>query len=89
MEGTKNNPINWPSRGNRLNDYSQPILQSMAFPKFFPYGKGDRFNCKLNIDVSLTEANKRLLKYAIFNKISENDVLEPSYIYPMLSTIGG
>ena len=81
MGGTKNNPINWPSRSNRLNDYSQPFLQCMAFPTLFPYGKGDWFNRERNIDVSLTESNKHLLKYAVFNKDSENDVLEPAYIY--------
>ena len=82
MEGTKTNPINWPSRSNRLNDYSQPFLQSMAFPTLLSYGKGDLFNLERNIDVILTKSNKQLLKYAMFNKNSESDELESSYIYP-------
>ena len=34
-----------------------------------------------NIEVSLTDANKHLLKYAVKNEKAENDVLKPSYIY--------
>ena len=82
VEGTKNNPINWPTQSRRLNDYTQPFLQCMAFPTLFPYAKGDYFNRERNIEVSLTDANKHLLKYAIKNEKAENDELEPSYIYP-------
>ena len=82
VEGTKNNPINWPTQSRRLYDYSQPFLQCMAFPTLFPYAKGDFFNRERNIEVSLTDANKHLLKYAVKNEKAENDDLEPSYIYP-------
>ena len=82
VEGTKTNPINWPTQRRKLNDYSQPYLQCMAFPTLFPYGKGDWFNRERNIEVSLTDSNKHLLKYAVYNTKSEIDELEPSYIYP-------
>ena len=53
----------------------------MAFPTLFPYGKGDWFNRERNIEVSLTDSNKHLLKYAVYNIKSKIDELEPSYIY--------
>ena len=54
----------------------------MAFPTLLPYGKGDFFNRERNIEVSLTDENKHLLKYAVKNEKAENNDLEPSYIYP-------
>ena len=54
----------------------------MAFPTLFPYGKGDWFNRERNVEVSLTDSNKHLLKYAVRNTISDTDNLEPEYIYP-------
>ena len=54
----------------------------MAFPTLFLYAKGDYFNRERNIEVSLTDANKHLLNYAVKNEKVENDELEPSYIYP-------
>ena len=62
------NPIDWPTRSRKLNDYSQPFLQCMAFPTLFPYGKGDWFNRERNIEVSLTDSTKHLLKYAVKNE---------------------
>ena len=82
VEGTKTNPIHWPTQSINLNDYCQPFLQCMAFPTLFPYGKGDWFNRERDIDLSLTESNKHLLKYAVLNEQSESDELEPVYIYP-------
>ena len=34
VEGTKTNPINWPTQRRRLNDYSQTYLQCMEFLHF-------------------------------------------------------
>ena len=82
VEGTRDNPISWPTQSLWLNDYSQPFLQCMAFPTLFPYGKGDWFNRERNVEVSLTDSNKHLLKYAVRNTISDTDNLEPEYIYP-------
>ena len=56
----------------------------MAFPTLFPYANGDWFNRERNFEVSFTDANKHLLKYAVRNNNLENDELEPTYIYPFV-----
>jgi hypothetical protein len=57
------NHVEMPEFGAKVNEYTTPGIQAMAFPTLFPYGKhgdctfGDRFE-----KVSYTLANKHLLQ---------------------------
>ena len=42
--GTSENPVPFPEQINRLNDYTYPSLQALAFPTLFPFGEGDVTN---------------------------------------------
>ena len=66
--GTEENPIEWPEAGENLNDFDTPNLQAMAFPALFPFGRGDVTMKDRRTGVKLTESNKHLLKYAIFDR---------------------
>ena len=61
-----------------LSDYSEPFLQTMAFPCLFPYGAGDVTGKDRKLDVTMTEANAHLLRYCVHEKNSTN----PGYKYP-------
>lgn len=67
MIGSTKNPIILPSGGRLLNDYSTPGIQSAAFPTLFPYGKGDCTKQDQVMHVTLTEAAKHLMWYAVRN----------------------
>ena len=69
--GTENNPLPFPPQGERLNDYTYPSLQSMAFPTLFPFGCGDVSDRNRVSNVTLTNSNKHLLKYCIRDSISD------------------
>ena len=56
--GTSENAMTFDVHGTRLNDYSTPSLQSMAFPTLFLYGEGDIIQKSRMIDVNTTLAMK-------------------------------
>jgi hypothetical protein len=58
----------WPERGSRINDYNTPGLQSILFPSLFPFGLGDSYNEDRRETVTMTEASKHLLNYALANR---------------------
>ena len=61
--------FDWPETGTRLSDYCTPSLQAMAFPTLFPWGyKGDVTMTSRKTYVSPTDANKHLLKYAVWDQ---------------------
>ena len=61
--------LDWPEQGTRLSDYCTPSLQAMAFPTLFPWGpKGDFSKTNRSTYVSPTDANKHLLKYAVWDQ---------------------
>ena len=74
--GTADNPLPFPAQLDRLNDYTYPSIQSLAFPLLFLYGAGDVTFRDRNITVSLTDSNRHLLKYSFHDPISD------SYVYP-------
>jgi hypothetical protein len=51
----------------------------MTFPTLFPYGCGDVTNKDRSVTVSMTESNKHLLNYAIY------DETEGRFVYPFAS----
>jgi hypothetical protein len=59
--------FDWPSHGTMLSDYNTPLLQAMLFPTLFPYGLGDCTKRDRRVDISMTDANKHLLNYCIFD----------------------
>ncbi len=69
----------WPAQGAFVNDYSTTSLQIMIFPTLFPYGCGDVTNKDRSVTVSMTESNKHLLNYAIY------DESEGRFLYPFAS----
>ena len=65
--GTTNNPIPFPITSIRINDYTYPSIQSLVFPTLFPFGLRDMTDWDRISFVSLTNSNKHLLKYSIYN----------------------
>jgi TolA-binding protein len=63
--GDPTNPLPWPHVGDALNDYNTPGIQSAAFPHLFPNMDGDATFRDRPIAVSLSEATKHLLWYAV------------------------
>ncbi|CAB4011187.1 Hypothetical predicted protein [Paramuricea clavata] len=62
---SESEPMLWPSVDNEpLNEYQVSHLATMAFPTFFPVGKGDPTNQGRLRDVPLHERIKHLLKFA-------------------------
>ena len=70
--GTAANPVAWPTAGGLVSDYDCVGIQAMAFPTLFPYGCGDVTSKDRRVEVTMTEANPHLLKYAVYD--SENKV---------------
>ena len=58
--GTQENPLRMSTSSNILNEYATSLLQSMCFPRLFPYGVGDITRISHSYDVSLTESNRHL-----------------------------
>jgi hypothetical protein len=83
MEFQDENPstriADWPTPGAFVNYYSTTSLQIMTFPTLFPYGCGDVTNKDRSVTVSMTESNKHLLNYAIY------DESEGRFVYPFAS----
>jgi hypothetical protein len=73
--GTRENPAAWPELGEPVSDYSTPNIQAGAFPTLFPHGVGDATNRDRPKSVTLTDATKHLLWYAIRKD-------DGSYLYP-------
>jgi hypothetical protein len=63
--GSAQNPIDWPTTGPPVNDYSTPDLQAAAFPTLFPFGRGDVTNRDRMTTVTLQAANHHLLWFCI------------------------
>ena len=59
------NVVLMPDPGDALSDFNTPYIQGMAFPTLFPYGVGDVTAMNRDHIVTMTEANKHLLKYYI------------------------
>jgi hypothetical protein len=59
------NVVIMPDPGDALSDFTTPYIQGMAFPTLFPYGVGDVTAMNRDHIVTMTEANKHLLKYYI------------------------
>ena len=56
-------PLDWPANdGDPINEFRREGLASMAFPKLFPYGKGDPTKRTRIHEVSLTDGFKHLIK---------------------------
>ena len=68
------NVIHMPPPGDSMSDYSDPYIQSKAFPYMFPFGLGDVTGKNREHIVSMTDANKHLVKYCVF--------LDNRYRYP-------
>jgi hypothetical protein len=68
--------MDWPAQCGSLRDNSTPNLQAMAFPTLFPYGRRDVTRPSRNTPVTLTEANRHLLTYAVWDPTRE------VFIYP-------
>ena len=71
----------WPPRGKGLSDYNTPSIQAMAFPTLFPYGTGDVTQKVRDVDVTMTDANEHLLKYAV-ERPKDSDL--EGYFYPFV-----
>lgn len=65
IPNNQNVPLPWPQQGAFINDFDQPGLLSAAFPTLFPYGVGDPTNGDREVEVSMTDSMKYLLKYCI------------------------
>ncbi|CAB3989798.1 Hypothetical predicted protein [Paramuricea clavata] len=71
---SESEPMLWPSLDNEpLNEYQVSHLATMAFPTFFPVGKGDPTNQGLLRDVLLHERMKHLLKFA--------EIIDGNWVY--------
>ena len=73
--GDPTNPLPWPHTGNALNDFNTPGIQSAAFPHLFPNTDGDATFRDWPVSVSLTDATRHLLWYAVQRP-------DGSYFYP-------
>ena len=74
--GSEENPAPYPPAGELVSDYDTPGIQAMAFPTLFPYGTGDVTKKDRRVEVTMTDANKHLLKYAVW------DVQREVWFYP-------
>ena len=61
----------WPTAGRVLSDYNTPGIQAQAFPTLFPFGRGDVTMKDRLVEVTMTEANKHYLTYAVWNETDE------------------
>ena len=65
--GTNDTPYLFNVDGQNLNDYSTPVIQSMAFPTLFPYDEGDVTKWSRLYDFTFTHAMKHYLNYSIYS----------------------
>lgn len=58
-------PLDWPTISRQpVNEFQTPGLATMAFPTLFPYGKGDPTIKDHEIEVTLADSFKHLMRYA-------------------------
>lgn len=68
-------PTHWPPLGAFVNDFDEVGLHSKAFPTLYPYGAGDPSCRDRNTEVSMDDAGKHLMKYAVNLKKAKEALL--------------